>query len=110
MDRLRNIHPGEILREEFLVPLDLSAYRLSRDIAVPQTRISQILAGRRGISADTAVRLGRYFNTSAEFWMNLQVAYDVEEVVRAKSEEMEAIPVYPACMAAAPAADRHAAP
>ena len=95
MDRLPNIHPGEILREEFLLPLGITAYRLSKDIAVPQTRISEILAERRSVTADTAARLGRYFNTSSKFWLNLQAAFDLEEIEREKAEEIRAIPVYP---------------
>ena len=76
------IHPGEILREELLGPLGLSASRLARDLRVPVTRITEILHGRRGITADTALRLARYFGTTARFWMNLQVAYDLEVAER----------------------------
>ena len=72
------IHPGEILMEEFLGPLDLSQYRLAKDISVPPRRINEIVHGKRGISADTALRLARYFRTSDEFWMNLQMHYDLE--------------------------------
>ena len=68
MNELRNIHPGEVLMEEFLIPLELSAYRLSKDIGIPQTRISEILKGRRRITADTALRLAQYFGNSAKFW------------------------------------------
>lgn len=78
-ERLPNIHPGEILRFEFLEPFGITPYRLSKDIHVPQTRVAEIIGGRRGISADTALRLWRYFGTSAEFWLNLQVAYDLRE-------------------------------
>jgi antitoxin HigA-1 len=95
MNRLPNIHPGEILREEFLRPLGITAYRLAKDVGVPQTRISEILAGRRSITADTGARLGRYFKTSARFWLNLQAAFDLEEVEREKGEEIMAIPVCP---------------
>ena len=77
--RLPPLHPGEILREEFLIPMELSANRLAMDLRVPVTRISEIVHERRGITADTALRLGRYFNTSARFWLNLQAAYDLEE-------------------------------
>jgi antitoxin HigA-1 len=70
-DRLPNIHPGEILRLEFLEPLDISPYQLSKDINVAQTRISEILAEKRSITADTALRLSRYFGNSAHFWLNL---------------------------------------
>src|SRR3990172_2357880 len=80
--RLAPIHPGEILREELLGPLGLSASRLARDLRVPVTRITEILHGRRGITADTALRLARYFGTTARFWMNLQLAYDLEVAER----------------------------
>jgi antitoxin HigA-1 len=72
------IHPGEILLEEFLEPMELSQYRLAKDLSVPARRINEIVHGKRGISADTALRLGRYFGTSDEFWMNLQMHYDLE--------------------------------
>jgi len=72
------IHPGEMLREEFLVPMGLSSNALAMAIGVPATRIGEIVNERRGISADTALRLGRYFHMSAEFWMNLQSSYDLE--------------------------------
>ncbi|MGA8431951.1 MAG: HigA family addiction module antitoxin [Candidatus Sulfotelmatobacter sp.] len=77
-DLLPPIHPGEILRAEFMVPLRLSMNRLALDLRVPVTRIAEIVHERRGISPDTALRLARYFNTSAAFWLNLQVAYDLE--------------------------------
>ena len=79
MKRLKNIHPGEVLMEEFLVPLDITAYRLSKDIAIPQTRVSAILKGNRRITADTALRLSKYFGTSAKFWLGLQDDFDIEE-------------------------------
>jgi len=69
-------HPGEILQEEFLTPFGLTQYRLAKSIDVKQTRISEIIAGRRGITADTALRLARFFGTSEGFWMNLQMSYD----------------------------------
>lgn len=72
------IHPGEILREEFLEPMGVSAYRLSKDISVPLTRITAILEGRRSISADTALRLSRYFGLSERFWSTLQANYDLD--------------------------------
>jgi addiction module HigA family antidote len=84
------IHPGEVLREEFLVPLRLTAYALSKAIGVPQTRISEIVHERRSVSADTAVRLGRFFRTSPEFWMNLQARYDLESVLDAHGADIEA--------------------
>lgn len=89
--RLKNVHPGEVLAEEFLQPLEVSAYRLAKDIGVPATRISEILHGRRAISADTALRLAKYFRTSAKFWLGLQEDYDLEEESQAKAEELKAI-------------------
>ena len=79
MDRLRNIHPGEILKEEFLEPFEISAYKLAKEIKIPQTRVSQILKGKRRITADTALRLSEFFGNSAQFWLGLQVDYDLEE-------------------------------
>lgn len=79
MKKLPNIHPGEVLREEFLIPLGISAYRLSKDIGIPQTRTSEILKGRRRITADTALRLSHYFGVSAKFWLGLQNDFDLEE-------------------------------
>jgi len=79
MAKLPNIHPGEILMEEFLIPLEISAYKLSKDLDIPQTRISQILKGKRRITADTALRLSRYFGNSPKFWLGLQNDYDIEE-------------------------------
>ena len=79
MARLKNIHPGEILLEEFLNPLEISAYKLSKDIDIPQTRISQIIHGSRRITADTALRLSKYFGNSPKFWLGLQDDYDLEE-------------------------------
>ena len=76
--RLAPVHPGEILREDFLAPLALSMNRLALDLRVPVTRIAEIVRERRGITPDTALRLARYFNTSARFWLNLQTAYDLE--------------------------------
>ncbi len=86
MARLNNIHPGEVLSEEFLKPLSLSAYRLSKDIAIPQTRISAILKGRRRITADTALRLSKYFDNSAKFWLGLQDDFDLEEELTANKK------------------------
>lgn len=76
--RLAPIHPGEVLREEFMRPLNLSMNKLALDLRVPVTRIAEIVHGRRGISADTALRLARYFHTSAQFWLNLQTKHDLE--------------------------------
>ena len=72
------IHPGEVLVEEFLAPLELTQYRLAKDISVPARRINEIVHGERGISADTAIRLARYFGNTEEFWMNLQARFDLE--------------------------------
>jgi len=88
MDRLKNIHPGEVLNEEFLKPLQMTAYKLSKDINIPQTRISEIVKGRRRITADTALRFSRYFGTSAKFWMGLQDDYDIEEQQRLIFDEL----------------------
>jgi addiction module HigA family antidote len=79
MKKLRNIHPGEILLEEFLIPLQVSAYELSKDTGIPQTRISAIVKGNRRITADTALRLAKYFGNSAKFWLGLQDDFDIEE-------------------------------
>jgi len=86
MKRLENIHPGEILMEEFLKPLEISAYRLSKDTEIPQTRISQILKGKRRITADTALRLSSYFGNTPKFWLGLQDDYDIEEENNTNSE------------------------
>lgn len=79
MAKLKNIHPGEVLQEEFLIPFAITAYKLSKDINIPQTRISEILKGRRRITADTALRLSKYFGNTAKFWLGLQDDYDLEE-------------------------------
>lgn len=76
-ERLPIIHPGEILKNDFLEPMNITPYRLSVDIGVAQTRVSEIINGKRGISADTAIRLSRYFSNSAQFWLNLQAGYDL---------------------------------
>ena len=76
--KLKPIHPGEILQEEFLKPLKISQYRLAKDVSVPPRRINEIVHGTRAISADTALRLSRYFGTSERFWLNLQTRYDLE--------------------------------
>jgi len=80
MKKIANIHPGEILQEEFLIPMGISAYKLSKSIGVQQTRISLIIKGERGITADTAMRLSKYFGTTPEFWMNLQREHDLRKV------------------------------
>jgi addiction module HigA family antidote len=76
--KLKPVHPGEILREEFMAPLELSMNRVALDLRVPVTRIADIVNGRRSITADTALRLGRYFKNTPSFWMNLQTRYDLE--------------------------------
>src|SRR6056297_2319275 len=86
MERLPNIHPGEILKEEFLDPFGISAYRLSKEIKIPQTRISQIIKGKRRITANTALRLSEFFGNSPQFWMGIQNDYDLEKE-RIKIEE-----------------------
>jgi antitoxin HigA-1 len=79
MNKLYNIHPGEILLQEFLIPMEISQNRLARDIGVPPRRINEIVHGKRAVTADTALRLARYFGTSEAFWMGLQTDYDLEE-------------------------------
>ena len=93
--RLPPVHPGEVLREDLFLTLGISANRLARDLRVPVTRISEILNGRRRITADTAMRLARYFGTTTKFWMNLQTAYDLEVAERAAAEiiEREVLPL-----------------
>jgi len=91
MEILRNITPGEVLLEEFLIPLKISQYRLSKDLEIPQTRISEIVKGNRKISADTALRLSAYFGNSAKFWLGLQDDYDIENELRKKSTEVRRI-------------------
>ena len=76
--QLPPIHPGEILMEEFLEPMGISQYRLAKDISVPPRRINEIVHGKRSITADTALRLGRFFSMSPQFWLNLQTRYDLE--------------------------------
>jgi addiction module HigA family antidote len=94
MKKLKNIHPGDVLREEFLKPLGISAYRLSMDIAVPQTRISEILKGNRSITADTALRLSKYFGNSPNFWLGLQNDFDIEEELMLNGTEPKLIKRY----------------
>jgi addiction module HigA family antidote len=94
MEKLKNIHPGEVLMEEFLSPLKISAYKLAKDLKIPQTRISEILKGNRRITADTALRLSNYFGNSAKFWLGMQNDYDIEEQYIAKEEELKSIKNY----------------
>ncbi len=86
--RLPPVHPGEILREDLLKPLRISINRLGRDLRVPVTRVSEIVNGRRSITADTALRLARYFGTTPEFWMSLQAAYDLDAAQRASADRI----------------------
>ncbi len=91
MDKLENISPGEILMEEFLVPLNISQYRLAKELGIPQTRISEIIKGNRRISADTAVRLSAFFGNSPKFWLGVQDDFDIENELREKSDELKQI-------------------
>lgn len=86
MERLENVHPGEVLQEDFLKPLKISAYKIAKETDIPQTRVSQIIKGRRRITADTALRLSYYFGNSAKFWLGLQNDYDIEKEKREKAE------------------------
>ncbi len=94
MEKLSNVHPGEILNYEFLEPLEITAYRLSKDLKVPQTRISEIIKGNRRITADTALRLSKYFGNSAKFWLGLQDDYDIEEETENNATEFNEIKKY----------------
>lgn len=99
MEQLPNIHPGEILLEEFMFPLGISAYRLAKEVYIPQTRISEIIKGRRRITADTAIRLSRFFGTSAKFWLSLQDDYDLEleqQVLKNQLKEIKPLKSYAA--------------
>lgn len=87
MSKLMNIHPGEILEKDFLEPMGITAYRLSKEIGVQQTRISQIIKGNTSITADMATRLSKYFGTSAEVWMNLQSQYEIR-LARKKNKKI----------------------
>ena len=91
METLANVHPGEILMEEFLKPMNISAYKLSKDIGIPQTRTSAILKGVRAITADTALRLSIYFGNSPKFWLGLQDDFDLEEIMKNKESELKQI-------------------
>jgi antitoxin HigA-1 len=97
-EQLPNIHPGEILLEEFLKPLEISQNRLARDIKVPPRRVNEIVLGKRAITPDTALRLARYFGTSERFWLGLQVDFDLEEAKRglAARIDREVQPMAPA--------------
>jgi addiction module HigA family antidote len=90
--KISPIHPGEILMEEFLRPLKITQYRLAKDIFVPPRRVNEIIHGKRAISADTALRLSRYFRTSERFWMNLQSRYDLEKEKDVLGDQLASIP------------------
>jgi addiction module HigA family antidote len=94
MELLPNIHPGEVLQEEFLTEFNLTAYRLAQAVGIPQTRLSEILKRRRRVTADTALRLGRYFGNSPKFWLGLQDDYDLEEAQRTHAADFERIPPF----------------
>ena len=94
MKRLKNIHPGQILQEEFLTPLNITAYRLAKETGIPQTRISQILQYKRSVSADTAIRFSKFFGTSPQFWLGLQNDFDLEEEMFKKKKEFSEIHNY----------------
>lgn len=91
MTKLKNIHPGEVLKKEFLEPMDISMYRLSKEILVPQTRMSEIIKGKRSISADTALRLSLYFGNTANFWLGLQNDFDLEQERKLNKKEFSKI-------------------
>jgi len=94
MEKLKNIHPGEVLNFEFLESLEISAYRLSKDLQIPQTRVSQIIKGNRRITADTALRLSKYFGNSAKFWLGLQDDFDIEVERDKNRSELDDIKKY----------------
>ena len=94
MTKLKNIHPGEVLLEEFLLPLNITAYRLAKNIEIPQTRISEIIKGNRRITADTALRFSRYFGNSAKFWLGMQDDFDIEEELSNKSSSIKSIKTF----------------
>ena len=95
MEKLSNIHPGEILLEEFLNPMKISAYKLAKDTAIPQTRVSEIIKGRRRITADTALRFSKYFGTTPKFWLGLQDDFDLEEEQHLIFQELSNIQTLP---------------
>ena len=91
MKKIKNVHPGEILLKEFLEPLQISAYKLSKEIGIPQTRASEILKGRRRITADTALRLSAFFGNSPKFWLGLQADFDLEDEKKQKHKDLKQI-------------------
>jgi len=94
MRHLKNIHPGEVLQEEFLLPMGISVYRIAKETGLSPTRLGQIIKGNRGITAETAIKIGLFLNTGPEFWMNLQSLYDIEEAERLYSKEVKTIHPY----------------
>ncbi len=96
MKKLANIHPGEILLEEFLKPMGISQNKIARDIGVPPRRINEVVHGNRAVTADTAVRLAKYFNVSESFWMGLQSDYEIEAARRNLGRKLDRIPSYAA--------------
>ena len=96
MKKLKNIHPGDVLREEFLLPLNITAYKLCKATNIPQTRISEILKGKRSITAYTALRLSKYFGNSPNFWLGLQNDFDIEEELLLKGSDLKLIKRYSA--------------
>jgi antitoxin HigA-1 len=96
MKKLKNIHPGDVLREEFLLPLNITAYKLCKATNIPQTRISEIIKGNRSITADTALRLSKYFGNSPNFWLGLQNDFDIEEELLLKGSDLKLIKRYSA--------------
>jgi addiction module HigA family antidote len=91
MRQLKNIHPGEILKEEFLEPMGISVYRLSNETGLSQTRLGQLVKGTRSVTAETAVKLGKFFGVAPEFWMNLQSLYDIEEAQKQYKKDLKSI-------------------
>lgn len=91
MEKLRNIHPGEVLSEEFLIPLNITPYRLAKETKIPQTRVSEIIKGNRRITADTALRLSKFFGNSAKFWLGLQDDFDLENEMNQNQEVLQLI-------------------
>lgn len=94
MRNLKNVHPGDILKEEFLAPMCISVYSLSKQTGLSQTRLGQIIGRKRSITAETALKIGKFFDISAEFWMNLQSLYDIEEERKLRDKELESIIPY----------------
>ena len=91
MSKLKHPHPGEILRDEFLVPMDITQYRLAVETGMPHSRVTSLIHGRVGVSADTALRLSRFFGNSARFWLNLQAEFDLRAAQESKGDEYEKI-------------------